>query len=273
MLKLIKCGYNYIHSDGIYIDRPAGSGVYAFVLFKSGADVVIEGRNIRVDRDTWMLLRPTAAYSYRDTEKPFVNDWFHFDGEETGVLLKKLGLPVDEPVHAVHSASVSRWIMELQNSRWLGGPHIETILDYDLQSFLFKLSNSLQLTPMTDTLARYFRPFSEIRNMLYSSPQTRYSVDALAAGVNLSKSYFQHIYKEMFGSPVSLDMINARLEYAKDLLENSSLSVGAVSKACGYENETHFMRQFKKFVGKTPSQYKKSFFPYEKRPEIGSSGV
>jgi AraC family transcriptional regulator of arabinose operon len=55
---------------------------------------------------------------------------------------------------------------------------------------------------------------------------------------------------------VVIDIINSRLEYAKYLLVNSSLSIAAISKMCGYENDTHFMRQFKKFVGLTPSQFK-----------------
>ncbi|MEI0735875.1 AraC family transcriptional regulator [Paenibacillus sp. JTLBN-2024] len=52
-------------------------------------------------------------------------------------------------------------------------------------------------------------------------------------------------------------MINGRLEHAKYLLDNSSLPIAAIAKMCGYENDTHFMRQFKKFVGETPSGYKK----------------
>ena len=68
------------------------------------------------------------------------------------------------------------------------------------------------------------------------------------------QSYFQHIYKELFGCSVVTDMINRRLEYAKYLLQNSSLSIAAISKMCGNENDTHFMRQFKCFVGVTPNQ-------------------
>jgi AraC family transcriptional regulator of arabinose operon len=53
-------------------------------------------------------------------------------------------------------------------------------------------------------------------------------------------------------------MIGSRLEFAKYLLENGSQPIASVSLMCGYENDTHFMRQFKKFTGKTPSQYRKS---------------
>lgn len=34
------------------------------------------------------------------------------------------------------------------------------------------------------------------------------------------------------------------------------MSIRSLADFCGYENELHFMRQFKKFVGMTPSQYR-----------------
>ncbi|WP_258168564.1 AraC family transcriptional regulator, partial [Paenibacillus sp. AR247] len=105
---------------------------------------------------------------------------------------------------------------------------------------------------------RYLHQLSEIRSELYRSPQTSYSLDELAASVNLSKSYFQHLYKDLFGCSVSSDMINSRLEYAKYLLDNSSLSIGGIAKMCGYENETHFMRQLQKIrIGHPERLYEK----------------
>ncbi|MNN42053.1 Arabinose operon regulatory protein [compost metagenome] len=104
--------------------------------------------------------------------------------------------------------------------------------------------------------SRYFHSFSKLRNELYNSPGMAYSIEKLASKVNLSKSYFQLIYKKLFGCSVISDLIHARLDYAKYLLKNSPFSVTTIAKKCGYENNTHFMRQFKKFVGVTPSQYK-----------------
>ncbi|GGN96365.1 helix-turn-helix domain-containing protein [Saccharibacillus kuerlensis] len=257
MLKLIKCGFNTTHPEGILIDRPDGSGCYVFVLFKSKSQVVTAGKTLEVDADTWMIFRPETPYRYRNLETPFINDWLHFGGDEAQAFLEELELPLDEPIPAVHSASLSRLVMELQRSSWLGGPFQERIIDSDLTGFLMKLVNLRQLRPHSEHMARYFSQLSEIRSRIYGTPQQRYTINELAAEVNLSRSHFQHLYKELFGCAVSLDMIRSRLEFAKYLLENGSQPISAVSRMCGYENETHFMRQFKKFMGKTPSQYRK----------------
>ncbi len=258
MLKLAKCGFNSAHPEGITIDRPNGSGYYVFVLYKSRAQVRAAAREWAVSPDTWMIFRPDTPYRYYNLDRSFVNDWLHFGGEEAASLLHELELPLDEPTPAVHSASLSRIVLELQRSVWLGGPLQERILDADLNSFLMKLCNLRRLRPASEHTERYFPQLSEIRSLLYSTPQRRYTIDELAAEIGLSRSYFQHVYREIFGCPVSLDMIHSRLEFAKYLLENGSQSVGNVARMCGYENETHFMRQFKKFVGQTPSGYRKS---------------
>lgn len=258
MLKLAKCGYHSTHPDGLLIDRPNGSGRYVFVLFKSHAHVTVNGRTLTVSPDTWMLFRPDTPYRYRSADRSFVNDWLHFDGADVSELLSDLDLPLDEPVPAVHSGSLSRLVMELQRSTWLGGPLQERIIDSDLRGLLLKLGNLRRLRPGSERMARYFAQLSELRSRIYSTPQQRYTIDELAAEVNLSRSHFQHVYKELFGCPVSLDLIGSRLEFAKYLLENDTQSIGSVSLMCGYENDTHFMRQFKKFTGKTPSQYRKS---------------
>jgi AraC family transcriptional regulator, arabinose operon regulatory protein len=256
MIHLINCGYNYIHQDGITIDRPNGSGNYAFVFFKSKSEVVLNGDSITVDKNSFILLRPATTHLYRELEMPFVNDWFHCDGDDIGEFLAQLNFPLDSPIRAPDPFLISRYIIDLHNIHRQSGPLCEAIIDSDLRSLFMKLCHLRERTAFPEKKTRYFLSFSELRNELYHSPSTHFSVEQLASRMNLSKSFFQHTYKELFGCSVVTDMIHSRLEYAKYLLDNSSLSVAVISRMCGYDNDTHFMRQFKKFVGATPSQYK-----------------
>lgn len=245
-----------IHRDGITIDRPSGAGNYAFVLFKSSSEVVLEGRLLTAEKNSYILFRPGTSYLYRELEIPFINDWFHCDGNEMMEFLMQLNLPLDTLIKAVDPLLITRYIRELHSISRLGGPLRDEIIDSDIRALLMKLSNLRERADLPYKTSRHFRQFSELRGELYSSPQTHLSVEMIASRVNMSKSYFQHIYKELFGCSVVSDIINSRLEYAKYLLWNSSLPVTAISKMCGYDNDTHFMRQFKRFVGVRPSQYR-----------------
>ena len=256
MIRLISCGNNFVHKNGITIDRPTGAGNYAFVFFRSNSEVILDGRLLAVEKNSYIIFHPATPHLYRELEKPFVNDWFHCDGNEVMELLMQLNLPLDTLIKALDPLLITRCIRELHSINRLGGPLRDRIIDSDFRTLFMKLSNLLERNNLSDKTSRYFRQFSELRGELYSSPQTHLPVKSIAARVNLSKSYFQHIYKELFGCSVVSDIINSRLEYAKYLLGNSSLSIAAISQMCGYENDTHFMRQFKRFVGVTPSQYR-----------------
>jgi AraC family transcriptional regulator of arabinose operon len=256
MIRLISCGFDFIHRDGIRIDRPAGAGNYAFVFFRSHSEVVLNGRPIPAEKNSYVLFRPETPYLYREVERPYIDDWFHCEGEGMMELLDEIRFPLDTPVKALDPLLITRCIRELHGMSKLDGPLRDRIIDSEIRTLLMKLSNLIGRGALPDKTSRYFRQFSELRSELYSTPQTHQPVEKIAARVNLSKSYFQHIYKELFGCSVVSDMINGRLEYAKYLLANSSLSVAAIAKMCGYENDTHFMRQFKRFVGVTPSEYR-----------------
>lgn len=256
MIRLVSCGYRYVHPKGLTIDRPNGAGNYAFVLFKNRSEVVLNGISQVAEGGSYILYRPSTAQFYKESDMPFVNDWFHCEGEGLEELLAEIGFPLDTLVPAVDPSMITRGVMELQRIRKLGGPVGDRAVDAELRAFFLKLCQLRELGRMPDQPGRYYRRFSELRDELYHTPHWQASIEELAARVNLSKSYFQHLYKDLFGCSVGTDRINGRLEYAKYLLANSTLSVSEIAARCGYEYDTHFMRQFKKFVGVTPGQYK-----------------
>ncbi|GGN96952.1 helix-turn-helix domain-containing protein [Saccharibacillus kuerlensis] len=257
MIRLINCGCRFTHREGITIERQNGAGNYAFVFFRSRAEVMINGRSEQAESNSYILFSPDMPHAYRDLERPFVNDWFHCEGEGLGELLKQLDFPMNRIVAAADPFIVPRHVLELQNAEREQGPHHDRIVDLELQSLFTKLSNALAREAVSTRAERYAEVLYRLRGELYGSPDVRLRVEELAARASLSKSYFQHLYKELFGCSVVTDMIRGRIEYAKYLLSSTGLSVGEVGGLCGYENETHFMRQFKQFAGMTPLGYRK----------------
>ena len=49
-----------------------------------------------------------------------------------------------------------------------------------------------------------------------------------------------------------------RIEKAKSFLSKSNYSITEISNKCGYKSEFHFMRQFKKETGLTPTEFRRS---------------
>ena len=79
----------------------------------------------------------------------------------------------------------------------------------------------------------------------------------MAQSVGLSQSRFFTVYKQTFGNSPIDDLICARMESAKETLLLSDESINTIAENLGYNNTTHFIRQFKTFCGVSPTKYRK----------------
>src|SRR4029077_20979650 len=56
-------------------------------------------------------------------------------------------------------------------------------------------------------------------------------------------------------------LLNLKLERARELLRNPSISLIDIALDCGFSSHSHMSRLFHKFVGVTPSAYRRSLRP------------
>lgn len=79
----------------------------------------------------------------------------------------------------------------------------------------------------------------------------------LAMQFNISLGYLSQLIKKEKGKTYSEYVTGKRLGLAKELLNDSSLSVHEVVERVGYKDYFHFNKLFKKHFGITPSKYRK----------------
>ncbi len=72
----------------------------------------------------------------------------------------------------------------------------------------------------------------------------------------MSISSFNHYFKKHTGKTYVEYTNMLRLEVAKKLLTETSLSVAAVGLEAGFRNVAYFNRTFKRLEGCTPGQYR-----------------
>lgn len=250
-------GYQYAHRDGLVIDRPEGKDYFVFVLFKSPVKLVVNGMMQYPELNSCILFSKNTAHYYESLTTPYVNDWIHFGGNEIEGLLERCQIPMNTLLHPSDPMRISRYVLEIQNEMHTGGSCRDELQTHLLSCILLKLAESgLQTADERQTLVKGHGVMLDIRNDLYSMPWRRPTVSDLAKRAVLSKSHFQHLYQEVFGVSVMTDMIAGRMAHACYLLENSTVCVSEIAESCGYANDVHFMRQFKKKMGLTPRSYR-----------------
>lgn len=74
----------------------------------------------------------------------------------------------------------------------------------------------------------------------------------IAELVGVSQYYFCHLFKQSFGITPHQYLIQQRIEQAKLLLPNRELSLAEIAQECGFTDQSHFTKHFKRLVGITP---------------------
>jgi AraC-type DNA-binding domain-containing proteins len=121
--------------------------------------------------------------------------------------------------------------------------------------FIELINPETRLCAIDATALRIHDELTKLRSEIYSNPRNNWSISLMADKLYISYGYFQNIYKVTFFISCMSDVIESRITYSKELLIQSDLLIREISNLCGYQNEVHFMRQFKKITTLTHNEY------------------
>src|SRR5262245_14908328 len=83
------------------------------------------------------------------------------------------------------------------------------------------------------------------------------SLQALANESGYSRVHFVRMFRAATGSSPHNYLLNLKLERARDLLKNPSMSLIDIALDSGFSSHSHMRRLFHQFVGVTPSAYRR----------------
>ena len=86
----------------------------------------------------------------------------------------------------------------------------------------------------------------------------RISTKDLAALLRLSVGHFSRAFKSTFGVSAQLYLTRRRIEVAQDLMLTTREPLGAIALSCGMSDQSHFSRWFRRIVGETPHQWRRT---------------
>lgn len=98
-----------------------------------------------------------------------------------------------------------------------------------------------------------------------SETTTPWDTASLAALVNLSPSRFRHLFRQETGIGPGQYLKSFRLRKAEQMLRTTFLTVKQILKQVGITSDTHFVRDFKRKYGMTPTAYRRAITRKSKR--------
>lgn len=116
--------------------------------------------------------------------------------------------------------------------------------------------NSIQYCPVRNNTE--FQKILPILQHIQLNISGNLSLDSLSKKFYINKYYLINLFKKATGFTTTEYIIKFRITKARELLK-SGLSVQKVGEMVGFNNNSHFIRTFKKIVGQPPKQYSKKF--------------
>ena len=91
--------------------------------------------------------------------------------------------------------------------------------------------------------------------------QPGFGISTMSGKYGLSDSAFSHMFKRTFGVTFITYVNQRKIQRAKEMLEDSSVSLEVVASRLGYSSASNFTRMFKSYEGITPGAFRQLHRP------------
>ncbi len=150
----------------------------------------------------------------------------------------------------------ARTALEYQVLQYLVKPYSSKKLFCALQHAISSLEQLHKAKPILvdfDSTPNAIKAYIE-KSFAYPDLSTSY----IAATFNLSNNYANDIFRRQYHSTITEYINEYRIKKACEMLDSSStVNLEEISIACGYNSQAYFNRVFKRFMGVTPSEYRR----------------
>lgn len=260
-LCLYQCGYEQcapLHSFGPFVRNH-----FLFHYVISGLGSLLstapngEVRRYDLRGGQGFLICPGLVNTYSADEKePWKYVWLEFDGLRTAEFLEYAGLSALQPIYRVRDGQQGDSVRDVML-------HIADHSDASplhLIGQLYLFLDALAQTSATRLAVKggQLKDFYIQEAVVYMEQnfQRSLTVEEIADTCGLNRSYFSKLFKESMGCPPQEFLIRLRMAKAAELMRAGGASISDVAASCGYPNQFHFSRAFKKRYGVSPREWR-----------------
>lgn len=140
---------------------------------------------------------------------------------------------------------------------------LSQLMECHFLTFLYSIIRTDSYENIADSKSRTSvasKAFAEIlKAYLKDNISRKLTIDDLCKKFNLSQTNLCKKWKENYNIGIIKYFSSLKMEEAKSLIKGNEYSITQIAEILGYSTVHHFSYAFKKFVGMSPSEYKKIF--------------
>lgn len=255
-IRIDYCGYHTHNPEQDEIFRPSGTASYLLLLVLAPMTFFFaDGSKALADPGACILYRPGHPQHYR-AEREFFNSYVHFFcPDET---IDAFGLPVNTLFSPANTDALDWLIRQIHMEYIAGRVHSGEMISCYLMQLLILLQRSTEvgIVAAPKERAEIYTELLSLRDQMLGNCAHPWSVEELCGILNIGKSQLYKYYRTFFHSTPKEELLGARIQKARYLLESGTASVKEIAYASGFETISHFNRIFKKRCGCAPGAFR-----------------
>lgn len=250
--------HNWPKKANYIVDRPLGRPHYIFAHYDCEVTLVCGGQTFKIPPGGCVLIPPHTAH-WLHCAQDLTHDWLHLN-PEAEVLLSRYEIPVNTPFFPKSSRTISTMLQKMETEFYSSNPFKENLLDLYVEEFLIWLYRSKTEPSISFTFSEAtIQKMTDARKTILSASEKNWTLQEMAALASFSPSRFHVIYKTLFGTTPTKDLINMRINLAENLLcSKPNMTLAEVAETLGYNDQYHLIRQFKAITGQAPGKYRRN---------------
>ena len=250
--------HDWPEKAGFTISRPHGHAQYTFLHFSTAMEFRFQGKLLQARPGACIFFTPGTPQWFH-ARQDLTHNWLHATGD-LDLVLEEYNIPCDRLLYPSDTGFISELFQKIEVEHFSDHPYKADLINGYMREFLIRFSRALDgNTAIPASHRKDHEKVRAIRKQVLSSPECSWTVSQMAALASLSSSRFHAVYKSLFGTSPMQDVIEAKIIYAKSLLLSDKYpTLQEISEKLGYNDQYHFIRQFKAVTGKTPGAYRRS---------------
>lgn len=211
--------------------------------------------------DTFVIF-PGSLFSYQAAiDIPWHYTWVALQGRNVSQLLSEVGITQDKPLlHSEDTITIHSLYERIRLSfKQSSYPHLESLEASGWLRLLlhhFGLSNResipVHLPEMSEIIDRQIDQAIRWISLQYHQ---HISIDQMASTLGYHRAHLSKAFKQKTGISPKQYLMKVRMDKAKELL-GGALTIDQISSSVGFNDALYFSRQFHKWSGMSPSEYR-----------------
>ena len=125
------------------------------------------------------------------------------------------------------------------------------------QELVFDFADRMKKLRAVKALSRAVR---RVCDYIYDHLHERITLESLAEEAGIHKNYLCVLFKKETGMTIQEYKKKKKIEAAANMLSYADYSPQAISNYFSFSSHSHFIRTFKKYLGLTPSEYRRQHY-------------